>query len=131
MIIRIQSIYRSIRSRELGFTLIELLIVIAILGIMAGIAIPLFSQLYDEGETEAYQTELRSIQTAAASMLTESTSNNIVPISDVSDLDTVVTTDTPALVLSDYLGGLENDGTVKTGCTYSFTADGGVTQNIP
>ena len=131
MISRLKKFYRIVHIRETGFTLIELLVVIAILGFIAGVAVPRLAQFVGSGESEAIQTELRNIQTAVTVMLTESTTGNLSPISGVSDMDTVATTDLPALILSDYLTGLETDGTVKTGYIYSFTANGTVTQTVP
>ena len=114
-----------------GFTLIEVLVVIAILGALAGVAIPRLAEFADSGRPETAATELDNIQSAVWAMLTESTTGNLTAISDVTDMDTVVTTDSTPLLLSDYLTGLESDGTLKTDFTYSFTANGTVTQNIP
>jgi len=131
MAVRGKRILKYFRYREKGFTLIEILVVIAILGSLMGVAIPNLVQFSDRGGPETAATELYNIQDAVWAMLTESSTVQLTPISDVTDMDTVVTTDTPALVLSDYLYGLESDGTLKTDFTYSFTANGTVTQNIP
>ncbi len=63
-------------------------------------------------------------------ILADSTSGNITNGIGVptNDMDTI-TTDAGAKVLSSYLIGLNADGTVKTGKTYTFTAQGTVTQN--
>jgi len=117
--------------KEKGFTLIELLVVIAILGILAGVAIPRLVEFADRGRPETAATELYNVQHAVWAMLTESDTGNLTPVSDVTNMDNVVTTDTMPLVLSDYLTGLEEDGTLKTIFSYSFTANGTVTQNMP
>ena len=123
--------FQKSHSEQKGFTLIELLVVIAILGVIAGVAIPNLITFADRGRPEAAGTELDNIQTAVWAMLTESETGLLVAINDVTDMDSVVTTDTVLLVLSNYLSKLAVDGTLQTDYTYSFAADGTVTQTIP
>ncbi len=54
------------RSRGKGFTLIELLIVIAIIGIMAGIAIPLWKSSVRKANEAAAVSTLNSVRVAQA-----------------------------------------------------------------
>lgn len=50
-----------------GFTLVELLIVIMVIAILIGIALPRFRGMQDEASTTKAAAELRTLQTAAES----------------------------------------------------------------
>ncbi len=112
--------------------MIELLVVVAILGVLAAVAVPNVGKFIGKGKSESYETELHNIKTATMAMIVDSTSGSItggvgVPTQDMDD----ITTDGGASALSEYMTGLNADGIVKTGCTYTFTADGAVTQTTP
>lgn len=125
---------KQLHQVEKGFTLIELLVVIAILGVVVAAAIPNVSKFIGTGEPEAYGNELHNIKTGLIAMLSESALEQLdAAVAATADMDDVVATQSAAgdLILSDYLTGLNADGTVKSGCTYSFTIEGDITQTTP
>lgn len=67
------------RYSDKGFTLIEVLVVVAILGVLAGVAVPSVGRFIGKGHTEAMQTELRSVQLAMHAGMID---NNLLTISD-------------------------------------------------
>ncbi len=58
-----------------GFTLIELLIVIAVISILIGIALPRFRGMQEEGWTAQAKGELRTLQTAVESFYIHNTNS--------------------------------------------------------
>ena len=59
------------RTEQRGFTLIELLIVVVIIGILAGIAIPKFANTKEKAYIAAMKADLRNLVTAQEAYLAE------------------------------------------------------------
>ena len=113
-----------------GIIFLEIFVVVAILGTLLAIALPGIDKMFGKGEVESRDLELHNIQTAVVEMLYDSATGMLNPVGPTADMGLVRTNDTPPLVLTDYLQGLENYR-LRTDCTYNFTADGTVMQVCP
>jgi len=103
------------KMSENGFTLLEILVVITLILIIAGIALPRFAGVTDEGRKAKAKGELRTLQTALESYLLNSTST--VP-ADYAALKIALEAATPRLVgeMNDFVDPF--GATATTGYSY-------------
>ena len=81
--------------KESGFTLIELLIVIAVIAILAGIALPRFKGMHDEGNIAKAKGELRSLQVAAESYYAHNSNAYPTTLSALTSASPVIVSSVP------------------------------------
>ena len=84
----------NFRTRR-GFTLIELLIVIAVISILIGIALPRFKGMQDEGNIARSKGELRTLQTALESYYIHNSSAYPAALSSLNTATPSIVTATP------------------------------------
>ncbi len=98
--------YNYIKRSEKGFTLVELLIVVIILAVLSGIAVPSYMALRNRARESAAENEMRNITTAIEMYIAD---NETTP-SDLGDL-------------SDYMQNVPN--TDPWGGAYVLAGPGG------
>ena len=79
-----------------GFTILELLIVIMVISILIGIALPRFKGMQDEGNIAKAKGELRTLQTAVESYYIHN--DNTYPSTGSAALETALDTAIPSIV---------------------------------
>lgn len=103
--------------RKKGFTLIELLIVIAVISILIGIALPRFKGMQDEGNIAKAKAELRTLQTAVESYYIHH--SNTYPATGSAALEAALADAVPNIIDS-----VPTDPFSSTGADYVYVMGG-------
>lgn len=82
--------------KKKGFTIIELLVVMTVIAIMVGLALPRFKGMQDEGNIAKAKGELRTLQTAVESYYIHN--NSAYPATGASALQTALASAVPSII---------------------------------
>ena len=89
-----KSLFKKIRGNKKGFTLAELLVVVAIVGILVAISIPVFTAQLNKARLATNQANMRAAKAAAvAAYLTDGKETEVVYDYDIVSGETSETTD--------------------------------------
>lgn len=110
--------------------MIELLVVVAVLGVLSAVAVPNIGKFMSKGKIESYAAELHNLQTAVMAMIADSTAGQLdqAYVTPTGDMGTICA-DGGTITLDSYITNL-NGTMVRSGCTYTFSQDGKVVNQI-
>jgi type II secretory pathway pseudopilin PulG len=120
----------NMQEKQAAGFFLEICIFVALLATLLAVAIPQVGRMVGKAEAGAQESEFHNIQTAVVEMLYDSPSGTLEPVGPTADMSKVRTSDSPPLVLTDYLHGPEA-GLLQSGRSYIFTVDGTVIQVLP
>jgi type II secretion system protein G len=115
------------RRNSAGFTLIELMIVVAVIGILAAISIPLYGSVQQRARVSKVQADLRAIASAVSAY--QAHTGNLPP--DIAALTTPVSNGA-GQIAGPFLNGVPTlpPGGVPTWSTYSYVSNANGTFSI-
>lgn len=104
-------------AQRKGFTIIELLVVITVIAILVGIALPRFKGMQDEGNISKAKAELRTLQSAVESYYIHN--SNAYPATGAAALQTALASAVPSII-----NYVPTDPFSSTGADYGYVLGG-------
>lgn len=104
-------------AQRKGFTIIELLVVITVIAILVGIALPRFKGMQDEGNISKAKAELRTLQSAVESYYIHN--SNTYPATGAAALQTALASAVPSII-----NYVPTDPFSSTGADYGYVLGG-------
>ena len=116
-----KKLFKGIFRNTRGFSLIELLVVITIMGILAGVAIPRFINVLDQAKDRADESNIHTIKSAAQVFFFET--GGWPEVGHLND-------DYTGVDFLEYLDSIPPDPHKRDGYYYVILADGGVDNTL-
>lgn len=112
-------------DRDKGFTLIELLVVIIIIGILAGVAIPVFLNQRKKGIDAGLKSDVKNAATTVETWITDNPQDVIVPGSSVDGAAATANSSLVGFVSSpgNTVNLVASTGTTGAYCIHAFNAN--------